>query len=111
MCNLPGTNVFFEFDSTKLQADAKDRLQQIATCVTAGRAKGKNLTVVGFTDPQGPSDYNKQLGISRAETVERYLRALGVQSSRVELVSKGETGAAREPMAWPIERRVTIHLQ
>lgn len=111
MCNLPGTNVFFEFDSTRLDQGSKDRLQQIATCVTSGRAKGKNLMVVGYTDPQGADDYNKQLGMSRAEAVERYLRTLGVKSSRVELMSKGEASAAREPMAWPIERRVTIQLQ
>lgn len=111
MCNLPGTNAFFKFDSDRLDQDAKDRLQRIASCVSTGRAKGKNLMIVGYTDPQGPDEYNRRLGMSRAEAVERYLRTLGVKSSRVELISKGEAGATREPMAWPLERRVTIRLQ
>lgn len=111
MCGLQGSSVFFKFDSAQLTPMAKERLQQIATCATTGAAKGKDLLVVGRTDPSGSDQYNKQLGMTRADAVARYLRDQGVSRARVETESKGETGAIREPMAWPLNRRVTIRLQ
>ena len=110
MCGLPGTNVFFKFDSTRLGPEAKDRLQQIATCVTTGGARGQDLVLVGHADPRGPDEYNQRLGMSRAEAVARHLRSLGVPQARVEMESKGAETAMKEPMGWPLERRVTIRL-
>lgn len=111
LCKIPGTNVFFKLDSARLAPESRERLQQIATCVTSGAAKGKDLTVVGHSDPRGPDDYNKHLGMSRAESVARYLESMGVKKARVELESRGEEGSPREPMTWSLQRRVTVRLQ
>jgi outer membrane protein OmpA-like peptidoglycan-associated protein len=110
ICALPGSSVFFKYDSARLSPEAKERLQAIATCVLKGAAKGRDLVVVGRTDPVGPDDYNKQLGMSRAENVVKYLRDLGVKKSRVETLSAGESGAIKDPYGWPISRRVTIRI-
>lgn len=111
MCGLPGSSVFFKFDSAKLGPEAKERLQQIAACATTGAAKGKELVLVGRADPTGTDEYNQKLGMSRAESVARYLRSLGVANARVETASKGEATAMKEPYGWPLERRVTVRLQ
>lgn len=111
LCGLPGSSVFFKFDSAQLQPAARERLQQIAACVTTGAAKGKDLLIVGRSDPSGPDQYNQQLSMSRAEAVARHLSTLGVQRSRVQIVPKGEEGAIQDPFGWPINRRVTIRLQ
>lgn len=111
LCGLPGSSVFFKFDSAQLQPAARERLQQIAACVTTGAARGKDLLIVGRTDPSGPDQYNQQLSMSRAESVARHLSTLGVQRSRVQIAPKGEEGAIQDPFGWPINRRVTIRLQ
>jgi outer membrane protein OmpA-like peptidoglycan-associated protein len=111
MCGLPDTKVHFKFDSANLSADAKAQLDRIATCVTTGAAKGRELRIVGRTDPVGPDAYNQQLGKSRAAAVGEYLRGQGVQAQRVEIESKGEQDASAHPLRWPEERRVTIRLQ
>jgi uncharacterized membrane protein YcaP (DUF421 family)/outer membrane protein OmpA-like peptidoglycan-associated protein len=111
VCGLPGSSVFFKYDSAKLSPEAKERLQQIATCATTGPAKGKDLVLVGRADPVGSDEYNKRLGTSRAESVARHLRGLGVPKARVEIDSRGEAAAMKEPYGWPLERRVTVRLQ
>ncbi len=78
MCGLPESKVFFKFDSAKLVPEAKERLQQIAACATTGPAKGKDLVVIGRTDPVGTDAYNKQLGMSRADSVAKSLPDQGV---------------------------------
>lgn len=111
LCGIPESRVFFKFDSAKLVPEAKERLQEIATCATKGPAKGKDLRIVGRADPVGPDAYNKQLGVSRAESVAKYLQKQGVKQARTETASKGESQAAAVPSQWPLERRVTIRLQ
>ncbi|MEP7125841.1 MAG: OmpA family protein [Byssovorax sp.] len=111
MCGLSQSTVFFKFDSAKLLPDAKDRLDKIAKCATEGAIKDKELVVVGRTDSVGTDEYNKQLGMSRADTVAKYLHEQGVQKARVEAVSKGEAAAVADPYGWPPDRRVTVRLQ
>lgn len=111
MCGVPESQVFFKFDSARLLPGAKERLQQIATCATTGPAKGRNLVIVGRADPVGSDEYNKQLGVSRAEAVAKYLQEQGVKQARTEIASKGEAAAPPAPWHWPLERRVTIRLQ
>ena len=40
-----------------------------ATCAKTGPIQGQALLVVGRTDPVGPDEYNKVLGMSRADAV------------------------------------------
>ncbi len=111
MCGVSESKVYFKYDSAKLVPEAKDRLDELATCVKTGAAKGQELIVVGRTDPTGSDSYNQQLGMSRAEAVAKYLREQGVSEARVETASKGEAAASADPWHWPWERRVTVRLQ
>lgn len=111
ICGIPESKVFFKYDSAKLLPAAKERLDQFATCVKTGAAKGRELRVIGRTDPVGSDEYNKQLGMNRADSVANYLREAGVAEARVETESKGEAAAAASPYGWPYDRRVTLRLK
>jgi peptidoglycan-associated lipoprotein len=111
LCALPHSHVFFEYDAAKLQPEAKQHLDRITACVSDGAAKGRQLRVIGHTDPRGDEAYNQQLGMRRAESVGAYLQKQGVTNARIETASRGQERAdPDEPAGWPSDRRVTIRL-
>ena len=111
MCGLDQSKVFFKFDSAKLLPSAKEHLEQIATCSKTGPIKGQKLLVVGRTDPVGTDEYNKLLGMSRADAVARYLGEAGVDPAQIVSESKGEaTAEEKYPGNWPYDRRVSVRL-
>lgn len=112
LCSLPESKVYFKHDSAKVLPQAKDRLDALATCAKSGPVKDRELQIVGRTDPSGSDEYNQKLGMSRADSVAKYLADQGVTKARVETESKGEaTADENHPSLWPLERRVTIRLQ
>src|SRR5512133_1729595 len=93
-CTL--TRVHFAFDSTQLDAEARDALSETARCIT--QKKIPQVVIEGHADDRGTEAYNIALGQRRAEGVRGYLQKLGV-GAQVEAVSYGE--------AYPIERSET----
>jgi len=101
-----GDRVFFAYDSAVLSPIATqtlDRqgawLQQYAEIV---------VTVEGHTDERGTREYNLALGDRRANAVKNYLVALGIEPSRILIISYGEerpTDAANDESAWAKNRR------
>jgi outer membrane protein OmpA-like peptidoglycan-associated protein len=110
-CGMGSSSVYFRYDASELRDDAKERLDKLVECVREGAAKGRKLEVVGHTDPVGSKDYNEQLGMTRAESVAKYLKDEGVKDARVTTASKGQQLAdASDPLRWPEDRRVTVRL-
>lgn len=95
MCSLEESKVYFKYDSAKLLPEAKDRLDELATCAMSGPAKDRGLQIIGRTDPAGSDAYNKELGMSRADSVAKYLVDQGVATPRVDTESKGEQPQTR----------------
>ena len=93
-CTL--TRIQFAFDSTQLDAAARDALSQTAKCIA--QKKIPQVVIEGHADDRGTEAYNIALGQRRAEGVRGFLQKLGV-GARVEAVSYGE--------AYPIERSET----
>ena len=111
MCGVAESSVFFEFDSAKVDPAAERILHQIATCAQSGPARSERLAVIGHAGPIGSEQYNQQLGLSRAQAVANYLRDRGIPEARLNIVSRGESGADElAPSTWPADRRVTIRL-
>jgi len=84
-------DVYFDFKSTRLRADAARVLQE-----TTGRMDLTNAWVVlvqGYTDQQGPAEYNRRLAERRAIVVKRFLINLGVPESAIKKVTMGPDGA------------------
>jgi peptidoglycan-associated lipoprotein len=51
------------------------------------------ILVQGYTDQQGSADYNRKLGLKRAETVKTELINAGVAEHQIKVVSLGKDGA------------------
>jgi peptidoglycan-associated lipoprotein len=81
-------DVYFDFDRSTIRSDAKSVLEANAQVL---KAQG-NLEVLieGHCDERGTLAYNMVLGERRAQAVKRYLEELGVQGSRMEIVSYGK---------------------
>lgn len=110
-CKVSDSEAFFAFDSTVVSSHAHDVLAQVAECVTNGPLRGKDLELIGYTDPRGTDEYNKQLGLMRAESVSKHLRDHGVKLTQVEINSMGEKEASDDTNEWPRDRRVEIRLK
>lgn len=110
-CKLGDDDTFFAFDSSEITPMTRDILAKVASCVNHGPLKGKELELVGHTDPRGSDAYNEELGMSRAEAVAAYLRDQGVPASQIEIQSHGEDEASDSAFDWPLERRVDIRVK
>lgn len=102
-------NVFyFGFDEDSLTSQARSDLQAQANYL---QGEGGVIRLEGHADEQGSRQYNMALGERRAQAVASYLRSLGVNASRFEIVSYGEekpaaTGGSER--AHSLNRRVEL---
>src|SRR3989449_3750391 len=103
-------DVYFDFKSTRLRADAVRVLQE-----TAGFMDLANAWVVlvqGHADRQGPTEYNKTLAQRRAEAVKQFLVELGVPEAAIRLVAIGPDGAlCDEPSKECQQLNRRVHLE
>ena len=88
---LKGVN--FEHDSDVLTSDSETVLDEAVE--TLKDHPNVHVTVAGFTDSVGAADYNVDLSHRRAESVEKYLIAHGIDSARLSAKGYGEA----EPIA------------
>lgn len=101
----------FDFDTSELEPNDRDVLQQIATCVTTGPLKGKKLQLTGRADPRGTEEYNLGLGTRRASSVKTYLEHLGVAGNQLGETTRGALDASgKDESGWSTDRRVDITL-
>ncbi len=62
----------FKLGQAEMPAEAKARIDELVNKLKTN-PNGAFIEVEGYTDSTGPVDYNKQLGLERAEAVKRYL--------------------------------------
>lgn len=104
MCDWP--TVQFDFNRANLSTRVKNGLEQIAECI---RGAGGTVIIEGHADERGTEEYNLALGDRRARAVTEYLRRLGVDSGKLDIISKGETDPVdngHDEAAWAKNRRV-----
>ncbi|MBO6940429.1 MAG: OmpA family protein [Deltaproteobacteria bacterium] len=95
--------VHYAFDSSDLDATARQRLQANSTCMRRGT---NEVVVTGRTDPRGTEEYNLALGDRRARAATEYMQALGVAPERLKPRSVGEEMAAGDDeTGWADDRR------
>ena len=71
------------------------------------------IRIVGHADAQGSDEYNLALGLRRAAETKRYLAALGVEESRMEIVTFGEERPAvqgESQEAYALNRRAEFEI-
>lgn len=99
-------SVYFAFNSANVTAANQQRLAVIARLLKAN--PNMRISVVGHADKRGTEEYNKNLGMRRAEAVKKQLSEVyGIDESRIDTRSEGET----EPLAngrYDINRRADV---
>lgn len=108
--NLGNATVYFGYDESSVNGNARTVLEQLAQTILA---KDAQITIEGHCDDRGSDEYNLALGERRALAVQRYLTDLGVASGKMNTQSFGESrpavaGANEE--AWSLNRRAEIIL-
>jgi peptidoglycan-associated lipoprotein len=101
----------FDFDSNQLAGNDRDILQQVGRCFTTGPLRGRAMKLTGRADPRGETEYNMNLGESRATSVRTYLANLGVSGVSMTETSRGALDATgHDEETWRKDRRVDINL-
>jgi len=84
----PLDDVFFEFDKSDLSDADRASLQKDSAYLAAHTSAV--VLISGHADERGTAEYNLALGERRAAATRDYLVSLGVQASRMNIVSKGK---------------------
>ncbi len=79
----------FAFDSSELQAAARETLVVLVAAIRDGRLLGQ-IQVVGHTCDIGPARYNQSLSERRAKAVVDYLLASGIETDEITWEGRGE---------------------
>lgn len=101
-----GERIFFDFDRSEIRPPDRDALQRKAAALLA--YPELRISIEGHADDRGTIEYNLALGERRAEAARRYLADLGIDPSRMEILSFGEERplvAESNEAAWAQNRR------
>lgn len=86
--------VYFGFDEVTLTPEGMARLDAIAKYM--GENPGLKLSIEGYCDDRGSTEYNLALGQRRSESVKNYLKTVGVTADKLNAVSFGEEKPAAQ---------------
>jgi peptidoglycan-associated lipoprotein len=81
-------DLFFDYDSYDLRADAQSSVSAAASYLAAHPAV--KVLVAGYCDDRGSAEYNITLGENRANAAKTALVSAGVSASRIRVVSYGK---------------------
>ncbi len=101
-----GDRVFFGYDSSDLDSDALELLQDQVAWLKQN--SDVSITIEGHCDERGTREYNLALGEKRAQSVKNYLIGLGINPDRVSTISYGKERPAvvgSNDGAWAQNRR------
>ncbi|MDD2760247.1 MAG: peptidoglycan-associated lipoprotein Pal [Methylomonas sp.] len=109
---LSKQTIYFELDSSQVKQEFVPVVAAHAQYLASH--PGQRVILAGHADERGSSEYNIALGEQRAKSVERMIRAQGVGSNQLEVVSYGEEKPAvsgHDESAWQMNRRVEVGYQ
>jgi peptidoglycan-associated lipoprotein len=99
-------DIFFEFDSYAVRQEDGPVLKRLSEWLSKNR--NSTLTIQGYCDERGTTDYNLALGQKRAEAAKAYLARLGVDEKRLKTLSYGKEApfdSSHSEEAWKKNRR------
>lgn len=82
--------IYFGFDEVKFKPDPLIDTSIAEFKKWLAESQASVLLVTGYTDFIGSADFNKALGLKRAEIVQKYLIDKGIPAARIVAGSKGE---------------------
>jgi outer membrane protein OmpA-like peptidoglycan-associated protein len=84
--------VYFAFDNFELTAEGRKQLEKVYQLLK--EYPEVRVRLIGHADAKGPAEYNLQLSKKRAITTLNYIKALGIEDSRLESTGMGEKNFA-----------------
>ncbi len=109
------TTFRFETGSTRLDAQSRSNVQQLAQALELGRFDGRRLLFVGFSDGEGPAAGNQRIAMRRAETVRAAVQSAAETANMDRLALEVDAFGEAMPMAcddsaWgrQVNRRVEV---
>jgi OmpA-OmpF porin, OOP family len=101
--------IHFAYDSSRLQAESKRELDNIASALKTPVLEQDRFVIAGHTDSAGSDPYNLALSERRAAAVVRYLASRSVDTGRLIAEGRGERELLdkKDPLS-AINRRVEI---
>ena len=100
-------DVFFDYDKYAIRSDAVPVLEKDAELLKS-TYKASGVLIEGHCDERGTVEYNLELGKRRAQAVKDYLVDLGIEESRIRIVSYGKERpfcTESKPSCWRQNRR------
>jgi peptidoglycan-associated lipoprotein len=104
--------VYFAFDSSELSEAALQTLRENAEWLKAHA--DLDIVVEGHCDERGTIEYNLALGERRAGSVREYLTGLGLDRSRMRIITYGEerpVDPGHSESAWAKNRRAAFLIE
>ena len=83
-----GDRVFFDYDKSSFKKEGIETLKRQARFLIANQ--NITVTIEGHCDARGTREYNLALGERRAFSVKSFLASLGVEDSRISIISFGK---------------------
>ncbi|MFN7116509.1 MAG: OmpA family protein [Saprospiraceae bacterium] len=87
--NMTFSDANFEFDSDVFKPGEAFQLYADSVKTYLNINPDKAMTIIGHTDNIGPDNYNKNLGLRRAQSARQYFKDLGV-TAKINVASQGE---------------------
>jgi peptidoglycan-associated lipoprotein len=81
-------DAFFDLDKADIRPDARQALQQTATFLKG--YPDLRVTIEGYCDDRGSTEYNLALGQRRANAVKEYMVSLGIPAANLSTTSWGK---------------------
>ncbi|SKB30192.1 peptidoglycan-associated lipoprotein Pal [Sphingopyxis flava] len=110
IANVSSDRIYFDFDQYNVDAEDQATLRSQAEWLQ--RNPNVRVTLEGHADERGTRDYNLALGERRANAAKNYLASLGIDPSRIQVISYGKERPAElgsNEAAWAKNRRaVTV---
>tara|TARA_R110002110_G_scaffold130084_2_gene310412 strand:+ start:148 stop:663 length:516 start_codon:yes stop_codon:yes gene_type:complete len=110
LANVAADRIFFETDQSNVDREDQEILRSQAAWLLANPSA--RIRVEGHCDERGTREYNLALGERRANAAKNYLSTLGVELSRISVVSYGKErpdALGSDEQAWSKNRRaVTV---
>ncbi len=99
--------VYFDFNKFDIKKYEAKKLDEIANKI---RESGREVLVVGFADKRGPSSYNFNLSMWRAQMTASYLARKGVDIGKIRVAAYGKEVADLLGRDFRDQRAVKIFL-
>ena len=106
------SEVSFDFDSAMIRSDFRSSLDKVANVLADYPSTA--VHIIGHTDSVGSEQYNNQLSVRRASSVQGYLSTRGVTANRTRTKGYGELmpiANNASPAGRQRNRRVEIYLK